>query len=44
MGSLIAVEAVEVTAEDAALKIAVRYVRTRTGERRTETFTREAQP
>jgi uncharacterized protein len=44
VGSLIAVEAVEVTAVDAALQISVRYVRTRTGERRTQTFSREAQP
>ena len=35
------VEAVEVESDEAALRITVRYVLRRTGERRTATFTRE---
>jgi phage baseplate assembly protein W len=44
LGSLIAVESVDVTADDAALRIDIRYVNTRTRERRTETFTRRTAP
>ena len=35
------VEAVDVAADEAVLRVAVRYVLRRTGERRTATFTRE---
>ena len=38
LGDLIVVQAVEVTCEDAALLVLVRYAVRRTGERRTETF------
>ena len=40
MGELIQVEALEVTSEESALRVTVRYVVRRTGERRTETMER----
>ena len=39
LGDLITVEAVEVRADDATLRVAVQYVLRATGERRSETFT-----
>jgi uncharacterized protein len=41
LGDVVQVEAVEVEADDAAVRITVQYVRTRTQERRVEAFTRE---
>ena len=38
LGDLIEVQTVEVTSEDATLRVLVRYAVRRTGERRTETF------
>ena len=40
MGELIQVEALEVASEESALRVTVRYVVRRTGERRTETIER----
>lgn len=42
LGDLIQVTAVAVQSEDAALRVTVEYLVRRTGERRAETFTREA--
>jgi uncharacterized protein len=41
LGDVVQVEAVEVEADDATVRITVQYVRTRTQERRVEAFTRE---
>ncbi len=40
LGDLIEVQALEVTSEDAVLRILIQYMVRRTGERRTETFVR----
>jgi phage baseplate assembly protein W len=40
LADLIHVEGVDVSAEDATVRVTVRYVLRRTGERRTDTFTR----
>ena len=40
LGDLIKVEALEVTSEEATLRILIQYVVQGTGERRTETFVR----
>ena len=44
LGDLIKVEALEVTSEEATLRILIQYVVQRTGERRTETFVRGGAP
>lgn len=44
LGELITVEAVEVEGDDETLRVAVRYVLRRTGERRDERFERAAPP
>ena len=40
LGEVVTVETVDVTSDDAAIEVRVEYVLRRTGERRTETFTR----
>ena len=42
LGDLIDVQALEVTSEDSTLRVTVRYVVRRTGQRRTENFGRRA--
>jgi phage baseplate assembly protein W len=44
LGDLIEVQALEVTSEEATLRVLVQYAVRRTGERRTETFTRSNVP
>ena len=42
LGDVITVESLEVTSDDSVLRVSLQYVLLRTGERRTETFTRSA--
>lgn len=44
LGDLIEVQALEVTSEDASLRVGIQYVVRRTNERRIETFARENKP
>jgi phage baseplate assembly protein W len=42
LGDVVAIQALQVTSDDAALRIQLEYVIRRTGERRTDTFERSA--